>query len=146
MAGEGAPTLPNDGRRRGESPAAGIFTGGRREGDGAAGGAEVEGDAVSEWSPVRVRGMEGGLEDHEEEEGIRLTVAETRWVDGSEVDSASPPSYLVGDGEEEWDLWERSEGERMPLRRRLIREVKRADSFDKEAMGIGDDYKYRQKV
>ncbi|CAA6670072.1 unnamed protein product [Spirodela intermedia] len=87
----------------------------------------------------------GGLSEGQEEEGIRLTVAETRWVDGSEVDSASPPSYLVGDGEEDSDLWERSEGERMPLRRRLIRKVKRADSFDKEAMGIGDDHKYRQK-
>lgn len=53
----------------------------------------------------------------------------TRWVDGSEVDSESPPWSLSGDEE----ILKQSYGS---VRRRLVKKPKRVDSFDVEAMEI----------
>lgn len=51
-----------------------------------------------------------------------------RWVDGSELDSESPP----------WSMTEENEGREGygSLRRRLVKKPKRVDSFDVEAMEI----------
>ncbi|XP_038891952.1 putative potassium transporter 12 isoform X2 [Benincasa hispida] len=62
-----------------------------------------------------------------------------RWVDGSEVDSESPP----------WSLFEeRESGEGYgSIRRRLIKKPKRVDSFDVEAMEIaGANYHHLKDV
>ncbi|XP_055800708.1 putative potassium transporter 12 [Solanum dulcamara] len=53
----------------------------------------------------------------------------TRWVDGSEVDSESPPWSLFGDEE----IIKQGYGS---VRRRLLKKPKRVDSFDVEAMEI----------
>lgn len=53
----------------------------------------------------------------------------TRWVDGSEVDSESPP-WSTFDGSEN------REAEYGSVRRRLVKKPKRVDSFDVEAMEI----------
>nr|XP_016494274.1 PREDICTED: putative potassium transporter 12 isoform X4 [Nicotiana tabacum] len=53
----------------------------------------------------------------------------TRWVDGSEVDSESPPWLLFGDEE----ISREGYGS---VRRRLVKKPKRVDSFDVEAMEI----------
>lgn len=81
---------------------------------------------------------EGG--DEIEEKSVRLG-SESRWVDGSEVDSEStPPWSLLGDDE-------RSVGEeRSGLRRRLAKKPKRVDSFDVEAMGISGSHSHHSKV
>lgn len=52
----------------------------------------------------------------------------TRWVDGSEVDSESPPWSLFGDEEIREGYGS--------VRRRLVKKPKRVDSFDVEAMEI----------
>uniref|UniRef100_A0AAU7BP87 Potassium transporter n=1 Tax=Persea americana var. drymifolia TaxID=580376 RepID=A0AAU7BP87_PERAE len=61
--------------------------------------------------------------------------SDSRWVDGSEVDSESTPT---------WSLLEEDErsvgGERAGLRRRLKKKPKRVDSFDVEALGISDSH------
>ncbi|OIT01603.1 PREDICTED: putative potassium transporter 12 [Nicotiana attenuata] len=53
----------------------------------------------------------------------------TRWVDGSEVDSESPPWLLFGDEEINREGYG-------SVRRRLVKKPKRVDSFDVEAMEI----------
>lgn len=53
----------------------------------------------------------------------------TRWVDGSEVDSESPPWSVFGDEE----IIKQGYGS---VRRRLLKKPKRVDSFDVEAMEI----------
>lgn len=53
----------------------------------------------------------------------------TRWVDGSEVDSESPPWSLFDDEE----IIKQGYGS---VRRRLVKKPKRVDSFDVEAMEI----------
>lgn len=75
--------------------------------------------------------MEGG--DRIEEASSRLlgrsaSGSESRWVDGSEVDSESPP----------WSLDEDNEGREVfgSLRRRLVKKPKRVDSLDVEALEI----------
>ncbi|KAL7609229.1 hypothetical protein Lser_V15G11449 [Lactuca serriola] len=62
----------------------------------------------------------------------------SRWVDGSEVDSESPPWSLVNDDEN------RSEGHGS-IRRRLVKKAKRVDSFDVEAMAISGSHGHHDK-
>lgn len=63
---------------------------------------------------------------------------EYRWVDGSEVDSESPP----------WSLLDEHEGREGygSLRRRLVKKPKRIDSFDVEAMSIAGAHTHHSKV
>ncbi|MQM02355.1 hypothetical protein Taro_035122 [Colocasia esculenta] len=83
------------------------------------------------------------------EVGSRLASSDTRWVDGSEVDSESPPLSFEewgGGGEGgTWEVGESSLGEKGSLRRRLMRKPKRVDSFDVEAMDIADAHKHHLK-
>ena len=65
----------------------------------------------------------------------------SRWVDGSEVDSESPPWSLLNDNDDE----NRSEGYGS-VRRRLVRKAKRVDSFDVEAMAIAGSHGHHNKV
>ncbi|KAM1300306.1 hypothetical protein EV2_011952 [Malus domestica] len=58
--------------------------------------------------------------------------SDSRWVDGSEVDSESPPWSLHSDNGERG----RGEGYGGSLRRRLVKKPKRVDSLDVEAMAI----------
>ncbi|XP_024995045.1 putative potassium transporter 12 [Cynara cardunculus var. scolymus] len=62
----------------------------------------------------------------------------SRWVDGSEVDSESPPWSLIDDDEK------RSEGHGS-VRRRLVRKLKSVDSFDVEAMAISGSHSHHSK-
>ncbi|WRX14282.1 Potassium transporter - like 9 [Theobroma cacao] len=86
-----------------------------------------EGDRIEESSSVRLTGRtySGG------------GVGESRWVDGSEVDSESPP----------WSLLDENEGKEGygSLRRRLVKKPKRVDSFDVEAMEIAGAHGHRSK-
>lgn len=61
----------------------------------------------------------------------------SRWVDGSEVDSESPPWSLIDDEN-------RSEGHGS-VRRRLVKKAKRVDSFDVEAMAISGSHGHHDK-
>lgn len=72
------------------------------------------------------------------EEVVRLVQPETRWVDGSEIDSQS--SKWSGE-----DAIMR-ENELGGVRRRLSKKPKRVDSFDVEAMGITSYNAYHKKV
>ncbi|XP_068636860.1 putative potassium transporter 12 isoform X2 [Aristolochia californica] len=74
--------------------------------------------------------MEGG---DTIEEGTRSS-AESRWVDGSEVDSDSPLFAFQEDDKVQLQ-------EQGGLRRRLLKKPKRVDSFDVEAMGIAGFHK-----
>ncbi|KAJ9169588.1 hypothetical protein P3X46_017758 [Hevea brasiliensis] len=77
--------------------------------------------------------MEG---DRIEESSVRLLsrpssgggVGESRWVDGSEVDSESPPWSLLDENDSREGYGS--------IKRRLVKKPKRADSFDVEAMEI----------
>ncbi|KAK6160177.1 hypothetical protein DH2020_003558 [Rehmannia glutinosa] len=60
-----------------------------------------------------------------------------RWVNGSEVDSESPPWSLVGDEEGKEGYGS--------VRRRLIKRPKRVDSFDVEAMEIAGSHGHHHK-
>ncbi|KAI3729035.1 hypothetical protein L6452_17681 [Arctium lappa] len=62
----------------------------------------------------------------------------SRWVDGSEVDSESPPWSLLNDDENA------STGHG-PVRRRLVRKLKSVDSFDVEAMAISGSHSHHNK-
>ncbi|KAJ9549299.1 hypothetical protein OSB04_021842 [Centaurea solstitialis] len=62
----------------------------------------------------------------------------SRWVDGSEVDSESPPWSLLNDDENT------SQGHGS-LRRRLVRKRKSVDSFDVEAMAIAGSHSHHNK-
>ncbi|KAK4598162.1 hypothetical protein RGQ29_015590 [Quercus rubra] len=89
------------------------------------------------------------MEEHDgiEESSVRLTGSsvngsggggsDSRWVDGSEVDSESPP----------WSLLDESETreEQGSLRRRLVKKARRVDSFDVEAMEIAGDHGHHTK-
>lgn len=91
--------------------------------------------------------MEGGSEGIEE--GSRLASSEARWVDGSEVDSESPPLLymeLEGGFGGSWEVGESSIGEKGSLRRRLLKKPQRVDSFDVEAMDIANAHKHHLKV
>ncbi|XP_065874405.1 putative potassium transporter 12 [Euphorbia lathyris] len=88
------------------------------------------------------------MEDRIEESSVRLLGStssggggggggESRWVDGSEVDSESPP----------WSLLEENESREGygSIRRRLVKKPKRADSFDVEAMEIAGSPDHHSK-
>ncbi|KAD7478882.1 hypothetical protein E3N88_02018 [Mikania micrantha] len=62
----------------------------------------------------------------------------SRWVDGSEVDSESPPWSLVSDNDN------RSEGYGS-FRRRLVKKAKRVDSFDVESLAISGSHGHHIK-
>ncbi|GAA0170960.1 transporter [Lithospermum erythrorhizon] len=64
----------------------------------------------------------------------------TRWVDGSEVDSESPPWSLLNDDGEF-----RAEGYGSSVRRRLIKKRRSADSLDVEAMEIAGAHSHHDK-
>ncbi|KAL5987549.1 hypothetical protein ACLOJK_035297 [Asimina triloba] len=77
----------------------------------------------------------------EEGSGTRLVSgSESRWVDGSEVDSDSQTWSVLGD-----DDSREERGERGSLRRRFLKKPKRVDSFDVEALGIAGSYSHHQK-
>lgn len=64
--------------------------------------------------------------------------SESRWVDGGEVDSESPP----------WSLLDENDGKEGygSMRRRLVKKPKRLDSFDVEAMEIAGAHGHHSKV
>lgn len=64
-------------------------------------------------------------------------VGESRWVDGSEVDSESPPWSLLDEND--------SGPGYGSMRRRLVKKPKRVDSFDVEAMEIAGAHHYHSK-
>lgn len=89
-----------------------------------------EEDRIEESSSVRFGGSSSGGGG-----------GESRWVDGSEVDSESPPWSLVGD-----DDGGRERGYGGSIRRRLVKKPKRVDSFDVEAMEISGAHSHHNKV
>ncbi|KAL5723663.1 Potassium transporter 23 [Ranunculus cassubicifolius] len=68
---------------------------------------------------------------------VRLIRTESRWVDGSEVDSESVPSIMDD---------ENYQGRHGSLRRRLVKKAKRVDSFDVEAMGNYEGHAHSKDV
>lgn len=72
------------------------------------------------------------------EQGVRLVQSETRWVDGSEIDSESS----------KWSAEDAimRDSELGGVRRRLTKKPKRIDSFDVEAMGITSYNAHHKKV
>lgn len=81
-------------------------------------------------------------EDVIEEASARLTRSESRWVDGSEVDSESPPLSL----QEAWSTMHEGSPSGGSFRRRLSKKPRRVDSLDVEAMGIAASHKHGPKV
>ncbi|KAK8936900.1 Potassium transporter 23 [Platanthera zijinensis] len=84
---------------------------------------------------------EGGIVEEEAAAG-RLVRSDSRWVDGSELGSESPPPSLEGE--------ERSAGlvgfqEETSLRRRLWKKPRRVDSLDVDAMVIAGLHGHRNK-
>nr|TKR63856.1 potassium transporter 12 family protein [Populus alba] len=99
------------------------------------------------------RNMEGD-DDRIEESSVRLVgssndgivdggggggggVGESRWVDGSEVDSESPPWSLLDEND--------SGPGYGSMRRRLVKKPRRVDSFDVEAMEIAGAHHHHSK-
>ena len=90
----------------------------------------------------------GGDDDRIEESSVRLMgsskdgivdgVGESRWVDGSEVDSESPPWSLLDENDSGQGYGS--------MRRRLVKKPKRVDSFDVEAMEIAGAHHHHSKV
>ncbi|XP_052173077.1 putative potassium transporter 12 isoform X2 [Diospyros lotus] len=82
-------------------------------------------------------------EERIEESSVRLGSSSagdggsSRWVDGSEVDSESPPWSLLDEGE--------SRDGYGSVRRRLVKKPKRVDSFDVEAMEIAGSHGHHSK-
>lgn len=72
--------------------------------------------------------------------GSSVGAGESRWVDGSEVDSESPPWSL------DEDLSANKEDYGHSIRRRLIKKPKRLDSLDVEAMEIAGSHGHHNKV
>ncbi|KAK8647629.1 hypothetical protein V6N13_121359 [Hibiscus sabdariffa] len=64
-------------------------------------------------------------------------VGESRWVDGSEVDSESPPLSLLDENQDKQGYGS--------FRRRLVKKPKRVDSLDVEAMEIAGAYGHQPK-
>lgn len=84
-------------------------------------------------------------EEEIEESSFRLvgigSGTDSRWVDGSEVDSESPPwSFL-----EDEDIRGGGGGGYGSVRRRLVKRPKRVDSFDVEAMEIAGAHHHHNK-
>ncbi|KAG6534808.1 hypothetical protein ZIOFF_008712 [Zingiber officinale] len=76
-----------------------------------------------------------------EEAGSAPSMSLSRWVDGSEVDSESPPWSIedvdaAGFGEEHQSM----------LRRRLVKKPRRVDSLDVEAMTVSNAHRHGEKV
>ncbi|XP_043704475.1 putative potassium transporter 12 isoform X2 [Telopea speciosissima] len=71
------------------------------------------------------------------EESGRLVHSESRWVDGSEADSESPPISFFDEDEFREDYGS--------LRRRLVKKPKRVDSFDVEAMSVSNFHGHHSK-
>ncbi|XP_077214412.1 putative potassium transporter 12 [Tasmannia lanceolata] len=70
------------------------------------------------------------------EESVPLAGSDSRWVDGSEVDSESS----------HWPLLEEEQREEYgSVRRRLSKKPKTVDSFDVEAMSVSDSHSHRSK-
>ncbi|KAL9364426.1 hypothetical protein Peur_042299 [Populus x canadensis] len=92
--------------------------------------------------------MEGD-EDRIEESSARLvgrsnhnivdggSVGESRWVDGSEVDSESPPWSLLDENDSRLGYGS--------MRRRLVKKPKKVNSFDVEAMEIAGAHHHHSK-
>ncbi|KAF9673882.1 hypothetical protein SADUNF_Sadunf10G0070100 [Salix dunnii] len=70
-------------------------------------------------------------------DGVGVGVGESRWVDGSEVDSESPPWSLLDENDSGQGYGS--------MRRRLVKKPKRVDSFDVEAMEIAGAHHHRSK-
>ncbi|KAH8500416.1 hypothetical protein H0E87_015609 [Populus deltoides] len=93
--------------------------------------------------------MEGD-EDRIEESSARLvgrsnhnivdggSVGESRWVDGSEVDSESPPWSLLDENDSRLGYGS--------MRRRLVKKPKKVNSFDVEAMEIAGAHHHHSKL
>jgi KUP system potassium uptake protein len=98
---------------------------------------------------VGLQNMEGD-EDRIEESNARLvgrsnhnivdggSVGESRWVDGSEVDSESPPWSLLDENDSRQGFG--------PMRRRLVKKPNKVNSFDVEAMEIAGAHHHHPKV
>ncbi|KAL0922293.1 hypothetical protein M5K25_006266 [Dendrobium thyrsiflorum] len=84
--------------------------------------------------------MEGGIE--EEASTGRVTGSESRWVDGSEVDSESTQWSFEG---EAWSAGPVGFGEESSSRRRLWKKPKRVDSLDVDAMVIAGSNGHHKK-
>ncbi|KAJ6814277.1 potassium transporter 23-like [Iris pallida] len=85
---------------------------------------------------------EVGIEEVVEEEvRLRLTRTESRWVDGSEVDSESLPWSLEGEEEGSGSR----EGMRRRGRGRVLKKPTRVDSLDVEAMDVAAFHKHGHK-
>ncbi|KAL8111865.1 hypothetical protein AgCh_019538 [Apium graveolens] len=80
-----------------------------------------------------------GIEDGARLAGSSVGGGEFRWVDGSEVDSESPPWSL------DEDVSVHKEDYGSSIRRRLIKKPKRLDSLDVEAMEIANSYDHHNK-
>ncbi|GAB2214224.1 hypothetical protein Drorol1_Dr00018565 [Drosera rotundifolia] len=88
--------------------------------------------------------MDDEEEDVIEESSVRLVgsangLGDSRWVDGSEVDSEYAATWSQFDEDTESGRSYRS------LRRRLVKKPRRVDSFDVEAMEIADAHAHRSK-
>ncbi|XP_072977673.1 potassium transporter 23 [Typha angustifolia] len=83
---------------------------------------------------------EGGIE----EVSTRLTWSESRWVDGSEVDSESP-AWSLEDEKNVGGTGFDGFGEKGSVRRRLSKRPKRVDSLDVEAMSVRGSHKHGAK-
>lgn len=79
---------------------------------------------------------EGGIE---EERFLGESDKESRWVDGSEVDSESNPWFFM----EEEDPSRQTYGY---MKRRLVKKPKRVNSLDAEAMEIAASQAQHSKV
>jgi KUP system potassium uptake protein len=98
---------------------------------------------------VGLQNMEGD-EDRIEESNARLvgrsnhnivdggSVGESRWVDGSEVDSESPPWSLLDENDSRQGFGS--------MRRRLVKKPNKVNSFDVEAMEIAGAHHHHSKV
>ena len=87
-----------------------------------------------EESSVRLMGSSNdGIVD-----GVGVGAGESRWVDGSEVDSESPPWSLLDENDSGQGYGS--------MRRRLVKKPKRVDSFDVEAMEIAGAHHRHSKV
>ncbi|XP_074559298.1 potassium transporter 23 [Curcuma longa] len=75
-----------------------------------------------------------------EEAGSARSPSLSRWVDGSEVDSESPPWSI-----EDVDAAGFGEEQQSVLRRRLVKKPRRVDSLDVEAMNVSNAHGHGEK-
>ena len=90
-------------------------------------------DRIEESSVRLMASSNDGIVD-----GVGVGVGESRWVDGSEVDSESPPWSLLDENDSGQGYGS--------MRRRLVKKPKRVDSFDVEAMEIAGAHHRHSKV